>query len=281
MDATDFVIYAYGLVPRDSANARFPAGIDDAPVEVHRTPVAGVLLSRLPASHYAPGIIEQSSGEVSWLSPRAMAHDRVLTWAQEHGGVIPLPMFTMFGSEDALMHSLGERAQGIERAFRRVAGADEFGVRIHRRHERMLAAIDRLDPDLDALRREAAKAPPGQRYLLERKIDERARTSVRAVSQRIAREVYDALRIIARDAVARPLTPDASRTDVTLVLNGAFLVDRPRVDEFRAAVGARIREHEPSGLAFDFSGPWPPYNFVAEAMNASSDAGAGGGAARP
>lgn len=280
MDATDFVIYAYGLVSRDYADTRFPEGIDDAPVEVRRTPVANVLVSRLPGSRYAPQVIEQSSGDVSWLSPRAMAHDRVLTWAQEHGGVIPLPMFTMFGSTDALTRSLVERADGIERVFGRVAGADEFGVRIHRRHDRMLAAIDRLDPELKALRAEAASAPPGQRYLLERKIDERSKTSVRTVSQRLAREVYDALRRIARDAVARPLTPDASRADVTLVLNGAFLVDRAHVDEFRAAVGARIREHEPDGLAFDFTGPWPPYNFVADAMSESGGAGAGGGAAR-
>jgi hypothetical protein len=274
MDA-DFVIYAYGLVPSDYAGARFPDGIDDAPVEVQRTRVASALVSRLPGSRYAPELIEQSSGDVSWLSPRAMAHDRVLTWAQEHGGVIPLPMFTMFGSGESLARSLEDRAAGIERVFRKVSGADEFGVRIHRRQDQMLAAIDRLDPELAALRKDAAGAPPGQRYLLDRKIDERAKTSVRAVSQRIAREVYDALRGIARDAVSRPLTPDASRTDVTLVLNAAFLVDRSKVDEFRAALAARIHEHESNGLAFDFTGPWPPYNFVAEAVSEGGDAGRG------
>ena len=271
MGATDFVIYAYGLVPGDHVASGFPGGIDDTRVEIQRTPVAGVLVSRLPATQYAPHLIEQCSGDVSWLSPRAMAHDRVLTWAQEHGGVVPLPMFTMFGSDESLARSLDERASGIERVFRKVTGADEFGVRIHRRHDQMLSVIDRLDPELDALRTEAAAAPPGQRYLLERKIAERAKTSVRAVSQRIAREVYDGLRGIARDAVARPLTPDPSRTDVTLILNGAFLVDRSNVDAFRAAVAERMREHEASGLAFDFTGPWPPYHFVADAMAGGGD----------
>ena len=50
--------------------------------------------------------------------------------------------------------------------------------------------------------------------------------------------------------------------DATLVLNGAFLVDRNRLDAFRAAVGAHVRDYQPRGLAFDFTGPWPPYNFV-------------------
>ena len=275
MGATDVVIYAYGLVPSDYRGqpTRFPAGVDDAPVELHDTGVCGVILSRLPTSGYSPARIEQSSGDVAWLSPRAMAHDRVLTWAQEHGGgVVPLPMFTMFGSDDALAKSLEERKDGIARVFRKVHGADEFGVRIHRRQEQMLSAIDRLDPELAALRREAAGAPPGQRYLLERKIDERSKSSVRAASQRIAREIYDSLRDIARDAVARPLTPDASRADVTLVLNGAFLVDRAKVDAFRAAVGAHMRDQEPNGLVFDFTGPWPPYNFVADAVGGDGEA---------
>ncbi|MGH7638884.1 MAG: GvpL/GvpF family gas vesicle protein [Gemmatimonadaceae bacterium] len=263
----EFVIYAYGLVAQGYDGSRLPDGLDDAPVEVLQASSCGVLASRLPKNAYSPEAIEQSSGDVSWLSPRAMAHDRVLTWAQEHGGVVPLPMFTLFGSDGALVKSMDDRAPDIARVFRKVAGADEFGLRIHRRDEQLLSRIDELDSDIAGLRTEASSAPPGQRYLLERKIDERARGSMRAASQRIAREIFESLRGAARDAVARPLTPDASRTDVTLVLNAAFLVDRASVTDFRAAVGTHMQNQEPRGLVFDFTGPWPPYNFVAEAVS--------------
>ena len=263
----EFVIYAYGLVAQGYDGSRLPDGLDDIPVEVLQASSCGVLVSRLPKAEYSPDAIERSSGDVSWLSPRAMAHDRVLTWAQEHGGVVPLPMFTLFGSDGALVKSMDEHAKGIGRVFESVAGADEFGLRIHRRDEQLLSHIDELDADIAALRTEASNASPGQRYLLERKIDERARGSMRAASQRLARELFDYLRAVARDAVARPLTPDPSRTDVTLVLNAAFLVDRASVTDFRAAVGAHIQRQERRGLVFDFTGPWPPYNFVAEAVS--------------
>lgn len=272
MIPSEFVIYAYGLVAQGYDGSRLPDGLDDAPVEVLQAAACGVLVSRLPQSGYAPDVIERSTGDVSWLSPRAMAHDRVLTWAQEHGGVVPLPMFTMFGSDGALVKSMEDRAQAITRVFQSVAGADEFGLRIHRRDGQLLSAIDEIDPEIAALRKDAAGAAPGQRYLLERKIDERARGSMRAASQRIAREIYESLRAVARDAVARPLTPDANRSDVTLVLNGAFLVDRPRVTEFRAAVAAHMQQQEPRGLVFDFTGPWPPYNFVADAVSGDGQA---------
>jgi hypothetical protein len=270
------VWYAYGVVRAAFDSGRAPAGIDDAPVALVRAGDVAALVSRLSASDYAPAVIEANSGEVAWLSPRAMAHDRVLTWAQEHGGVVPLPMFSMWRSEAAVTEMLRDRATSLAAVFARVANADEFGLRVHRRDPVMLEHIDALDPEVAQLRHEASAASPGQRYLLERKLTERAKSAIRAASQRIAREIFDDLRQHARDAIARPLVPAASGTsDATMVLNGAFLIGREALDAFRAAVAEHVRTHEPRGLSFDFTGPWPPYNFVttdASTPNASHGA---------
>jgi hypothetical protein len=221
------------------------------------------LVSRLPVSVYSARPLEQQSGDVQWLTPRARAHDLVLTWAQEHGGVIPLPMFSLWGSDRALEGAIAKRATELKRAFAEVQGADEFGVRVYRRDAVLLENIDLVDAAIAQLKREAAAASPGQRYLLERKIADQAKQSVRSASLAMAKEVYDRLRPLARAALARPLVPDSGRAqDATLVLNGAFLVDRAQLDAFRAAVGDVVRSYQPRGLTFDFTGPWPPYNFV-------------------
>lgn len=246
---------------------RAPVGIDDVPVRLLAAGNVAALVSRLPASAYGPDAIEQHSGTVSWLSPRAMAHDRVLTWAQDHGGVIPLPMFSMWGSDAAVQRSLGAQSAELGAVFDRVADADEFGLRVHRRDEIMLEHIDELDADVAALRKQAASASPGQRYLLERKLSDRAKSAIRGASQRMAKQVFEELGRIARASVSRPLTPatDAAQAgNTTMVLNAAFLVDRKRGDDFRAAVTSHARALEPRGVTFDFTGPWPPYNFVAQ-----------------
>ena len=261
------LLYVYGIVREGFDAKRAPAGLDDSAVVVAKGAGAriGALVSRLPERVYGPDTIEENSGEVSWLSPRAMAHDLVLTWAQEHGGVIPLPMFSMWGSEQALHRSLADRASALTRVFERVSGADEFGLRVHRRDAVMLESIDDLDPEIAQLRRQAQAASPGQRYLIERKIADQGKEAVRSASHRMAKRIFEELKAIARDGLARPLVPEAGRApDATLVMNGAFLVDRKRLDEFRAAVGAHVRDYQPRGLSFDFTGPWPPYNFVAE-----------------
>ena len=104
------LLYVYGIVRSDFDAARAPAGIDDAGVETSAQAGPTVaLVSRLPVASYGADPGERASGDVSWLSPRAMAHDRVLTWAQEHGGVIPVPMFSLWASEQSLAESLTKR----------------------------------------------------------------------------------------------------------------------------------------------------------------------------
>jgi hypothetical protein len=265
------VLYAYGFV-RDGFNVSgAPGGLDDAPVVVAPGRQLGALISRLPAEQYAASAVEENTGDVAWLSPRAMAHDRVLTWAQERDGVIPLPMFSLWGSDAALARALATRGAELLRIFKKVESADEFGVRVYRRDDVLLQGIDDLDADIARLRQEANAAPPGQRYLLERKIADRGKQAVRAVSQRLAKQVFDDLAPLARNALSRPLVPESGRApEATLVLNGAFLVDRARLSEFRNAVGEHVRALQPRGLTFDFTGPWPPYNFVGGEKRAPS-----------
>lgn len=256
------VHYVYGIVRSGFDAARAPSGMDDAVVELATVGKLGALVSRLDASAYGPALIERNSADVSWISPRAMAHDRVLTWAQEHGGVLPMPMFSLWGSDDALRRMLDDRQGDFERVFARVAGADEFGVRVHRRDELLAKSLDDLDADTRTLQAEAAAASPGQRYLIQRKLDDHMKLAVRSAGKRMAKQIFDELATLSRDAVARPLVADPNTPDVTLVLNAAFLVDHARVQDFRAAVGERVRAYQARGLTFDFTGPWPPYNFT-------------------
>ena len=258
------LLYAYGIVPPGFDAAGAPPGVEESTVFVIPAGPGAALVSRVPEAAFAPAIVEARAGDMKWVTPRAVAHDRVLTWAQERGGIIPMPMFSLWAEEATLRASLAERDAELRRTFEKVAGCDEYGLRVHRRDREMLEKAHELDPGIAALRGEAKAASPGQRYLLERKIGEQSRQAVRVASQRLAKEAYAALQPLARAAVVRPLTPSsASPEDATLVLNAAFLVDRARYDAFRAELTRHLRSAEAVGLAFDFTGPWPPYNFVA------------------
>src|SRR6185295_2725679 len=102
--------YVYGIVPASLSPSVLPNGLDDANVIIERRNDSGAaaLVSVLDDARYGPAALETNTGDVEWLGPRAVAHDRVLTWASDHGAVVPLPMFSLFSGRDAVHTMLAE-----------------------------------------------------------------------------------------------------------------------------------------------------------------------------
>jgi hypothetical protein len=63
--------------------------------------------------------------------------------------------------------------------------------------------------------------------------------------------------IVPRGVLARE-TPDAARE---WVVNWALLLPLAAVADFRGQIARANAEQNPGGLAFEVSGPWPPYSF--------------------
>jgi hypothetical protein len=259
--------YVYGIVASGAASSDAPPGLDGEAVRVEAEAECGVaaIVSELDARAYAPASIEERSGDVAWLGPRATAHDAVLTWASDRGAVIPLPMFSVFSGHDAVRDMLRQRAAELRATLARIGNARELALRVYRLDDELLAVISSLSARLQELEASAAAASPGQRYLLERKLEGEKRSEMRIVTQEIADGIVASLAEVSRGVARSPIpraTGDASRG--TMVLNAAFLVARDRLDAFQRVLTSVIARHDAQGFRFDFTGPWPPYHFVNE-----------------
>jgi hypothetical protein len=271
--------YVYGIVPAQatpaSPPASLPSGLDDATVSVERGEGSNVaaLVSVLTGPDYTPDSLEAKSGEVDWLSPRAIAHDRVLTWASDRGAVVPLPMFSMFSGRDAVQEMLRARGAQLSSALARVGAGREYALRVYRVDAELLSVIADLSPRLGEMAASAASASPGQRYLLERKLDAEKKAEMRSVTQRIVDDVVARLAPHARQIVRSPIprVTEGAETRGTMVLNAAFLVSPDQLVEFQRTLTALVTERGAQGFRFDFTGPWPPYHFVAEPTGPSDD----------
>jgi hypothetical protein len=237
-----------------------PRGLEGAPVRMVSDGALAALVSDVDAAAYTPEAITARAGDAAWLTPRAVAHDTVVTWASDRGAVIPLPMWVLFDDDPRLCAMLAERGDELRAALDRVAGAREYGVRVSADAAALATAADALDPTLAALARDAAAASPGQAYLLRRKLDEARRAARRDVAERLAREIHESLAARARATVPRVATQATPQPDV--LLNAAYLVADDALDAFRAALTALVERHRAAGVRFDFTGPWPAYNFV-------------------
>jgi hypothetical protein len=160
---------------------------------------------------------------------------------------------------------LRDREPQLLSTLTRIGDAREYALRVYRVDAELLGAIDSLSPRLRELATTAAAAPPGQRYLLERKLDGEKRAEMRVVTQRVVEKILSAVSPSARQTARSPIprvTDDAARG--TMVLNAAFLVAPERLDAFRAALTDEMQRRAEQGFRFDFTGPWPPYHFVNE-----------------
>ena len=263
--------YVYGIVPAGLTAASLPNGLDDAAVSLERDGGVAALVSRLDASGYAPDVIERNSADGEWRSPRAVAHDRVLTWASDHGAVVPLPMFSVFSGPDAVRSMLRDRAPQLTSALERVGRGREYALRVYRIDSELLDVIATLSPRLEQLASSAASASPGQRYLLERKLEGQKRAELRAVTQDVVEEIVSELSTNAIETVRSPIPRMTEAEQAagrgTMVLNGAFLVAPERLEAFQKTLTALIGRRGSQGFRFDFTGPWPPYHFANESAD--------------
>ena len=260
---SDAIYYVYGVTPPALDLTQAPEGLDGTALGVEAEGTLGALVSKLDSSAYAPAVVETRTSDVDWLGPRAVVHDRVLTWASDQGPVAPFPMFSaMFSDAAGVRGMLRDRAAELRTALAVAAQGREYGLRIYRDDATLLAAVASLSPRLAELERTAAAAAPGQRYLLERKLDAERKAESRRVSEETAREAYEMLATHSVAARRTPMPRDVADRRAALALNAVFLVAPESYTTFRAALSQVVARFEPSGFRFEFSGPWPAYHFM-------------------
>jgi hypothetical protein len=135
----------------------------------------------------------------------------------------------------------------IESIFRRIAGRQEWGLRVH--------GTGTPAPDAPGV-----PASTGTEFLARKKARRDAARESAAAALRETAELYDDLAACSSEAVRHAPPVEG----LTLLLDAAFLVGADEVAEFQRRVESRARGLRERGCAVTLTGPWPPYNFVEE-----------------
>jgi hypothetical protein len=186
----------------------------------------------------------------------------VVTWAGDAGTVVPFPMWTLYRDYNGVRSMLSERASEFATALRNVENAREYSVRVFVNPREFEPHIAQLSPSIQEGEREAESASPGQRYLKERKLAEERTRQGRALLREIAGEAFDKLSAAAERSVRHDIPPETPPDKGRAILYSAFLVRNDKLQGFQRAVTELVKKYGSKGFSFDFTGPWPPYNFV-------------------
>jgi hypothetical protein len=159
---------------------------------------------------------------------------------------------------------LRERREALAKSLARVSGAREYTLRVFQSSAPATDAVLGDDnEEIVELRRQAAVATPGQRYLLERKLEKELRQERSRRGAAVAAEMASTLAAHSTAVVRSPLpqVPDAE-SGGRAVLDASCLVKAECVEALRAALGDAVQRLEPRGFRFEFTGPWPAYHFA-------------------
>lgn len=242
-----------------------PGAIEEGtPVSLVESGGLAAAVSPVPLAHYGEGALESRLADATWTAVRALRHERVVEHFARRAAVVPLRFGTIYLRRESVAEMLERDAARLLSVLGRLEGREEWGVNVYLDRARLKENVVGVSTRLREMAERAASAPPGQGYLLRKKIDALRDEEARAETKRVASEVESGLGRVS-DGAARLRTLKGERDEPgEVAARLAFLVARERFGEFRAEAERLAEEHAALGFSFELTGPWPPYNFVAE-----------------
>jgi hypothetical protein len=228
---------------------------------VERVEAGGLaaLVSAVPRAEFAEEPLRRNLNELTWLARVARAHEAVLEEVLAATTIVPLRLCTLYDDEDSARAMLGRERAAIEEALERLAGRQEWAVKVLVDDERLQAAALAASPVLETREAELAARSEGSAYLERRRVERRVREQADSLAAEVADRVHARLQDWAIDAVTHPpQNRELSGHDGEMLLNGAYLVESDRAEGLRDLVA----HHRDVGARIELTGPWPPFNFV-------------------
>jgi hypothetical protein len=220
------------------------------------------VLSRVPADEYDADRIEARLTDLNWLGEQGLAHERVVAALVDRTTVLPMRLFTLFSSDEALYAECEQRAEWMRETLARLEGVRQWDLKVAYDADRMLATIGESSHEVAAIDAELAQASPGRSYLLRKQRDDVARTAVRKAVGALGEEVLAGLASVTTDVKRMAPPSSVEPGELPVVLAAALLVGRADEARLRALLDEEAARLEARGVTIGCSGPWAAYRFV-------------------
>ena len=200
-------------------------------------------------------IVEYEPNEVNVLQ-----HERVVENAMREHTVLPLGFGNVFINEDRVRWLLARFYPTFKTYLKRLENKVEVGLKVFYDIEATKQEVEKTSEEVKRLKEEIALRPDKEGRFLKEKLNIIIeREALKVASERAYKygvEIYETLKKCSED------THLMKRIGEDMILNGAFLVHKDKVVDFEKELERVKKEYEDRGLRFQYSGPWPPYNFA-------------------
>jgi hypothetical protein len=252
--------YIYGVAACAKAVSMGPIGIEGS--EVYTIPYEDI-----SAIVHDCSTKPYQSTDDETVKNWVRAHQRVLDAAGEQlGVVIPLGFDTILeprddatSPEQVVRDWLKLDCERLRDVMRKIEGKNEYAVQISYDPELIVKKISEQSQEIRIIKEEMAAKSPGMAYMYRQKLERVVKAETERLADEWFKDFYGRVKKHADDIVVEK-TKKLNNGQVML-LNLSCLVSREKVD----SLGKELEEiNNMDGFSVHFSGPWPPYSFVAK-----------------
>jgi Gas vesicle synthesis protein GvpL/GvpF len=237
----DGLLYLYGI-SQAAGDKTAQVGIDGVG-RVESIRCAGLVcwVTRVSKRDFGDALAANMEN-LDWLANASVRHQQVMSAIAAKASVIPARFGSVYVSEQSLAADVAGRKAQLLKALKRVAGADEWGVKVFAAR-RATAAVSAASGS-DYLRKKASMLHANERLAPDEQVE------------RLAVE-------LGKTARASANTGKVSGGQRDLVWQASFLVPRSKRKQWEQVLG-RFAQAWGEERRIECTGPWPPYSFVSE-----------------
>jgi Mg2+ and Co2+ transporter CorA len=237
--------YVYCVVKTDQERDFGPIGIGEGGrhvYTVHHKDLAAVV-SDTPIRIYDP------------TRENVLAHELVNETVMRDFTVIPMSFGTIFRTRSDIVELLKSTYRAFDDVLEKMRDKIEFGLKVLWDREKVIQRLEEQDDEIRRLKNEITGNVQSSTYFARMQLGRLVESALEGSANGYVMDIHESLKPVA--VASRSNKPIGDR----MIMNGAYLVERAREQEFDEAVKALSRKYEEL-LSFKYTGPWPPYNFV-------------------
>jgi hypothetical protein len=258
--------YVYAITEAGQDVSLGPIGINGCEVYIVTYRGLGAIVHNCPSEPYQSTDDEQVK---AWVQ----THQSVVETARENfKNVIPLGFDTILkpgqdaaAADQVVRDWLKNDYARFHTVFSRIEGKDEYAVQISYVPAEISKHLPEASAEVKRLKNEMAQKTPGIAYLYKQKLEKAVKADMDRQIERWSGDFLNRIKQYTEDTIIEKNRRIES--GMVMLLNLSCLVAQDRV----GSLGDELEKiNNLEGFAVHFSGPWPPYSFVAKPIAASA-----------
>lgn len=227
------------------------------------------VVSKVSLEEFASEEIQKKAQEdLNWIKEKTIIHEKVIEEKMQRNeeilSVIPMKFGTIFKNKENLEKTLNEHYGQFKTTLEKLEGKQEWSIKLYLTDRKKIEReIKSKSPIIKEKEKEIADLPEGVGYFMEGELKKLISRDIDKKLKKTQKTLFKGFKLYAEESrMGKILGKELTGRLEQMVLNASYLIKKEKVEDFKKEAEMINQKIKTRGLSLEYSGPWPPYNFV-------------------